>query len=228
MIEKNAAFRLMLLITTPKAADKAADVLRAEGIPVEYRIAAVGTATSEIMDMLGLGGIDKTVIFSMISKAKAGEILKKLSVELKFRTANSGIAFTIPLSGASNLMLRMLDNQDTEQTGQRKENTAVVDVKYTMIAAIINRGYSNDVMDAARSAGASGGSVINSRQIADEAVSNKWGLGGHEEKEIVLIAADSEKKVAIMSAITEKCGIQSKANGIVLSVPIDDIIGIEK
>ncbi len=228
MIEKNAVFRLMILITTPKAADKAADVLREEGIPVEYRIAAVGTATSEIMDMLGLGGIDKTVIFSMLPKSRAEDILRKLSNELKFRTANSGIAFTIPLSGASNLILRMLDNSENEQSGQRKEGTVMVDVKYTMIAAIINRGYSNDVMDAARSAGASGGSVINSRQIADEAVSNKWGLGGHEEKEIVLIAADSEKKVAIMSAISEKCGIQSKANGVVLSVPIDDIIGIEK
>ncbi len=225
MIEKNAIFRVLILITTPKSADKAAEVLKAEGIPVEFRMAAVGTATSEIMDMLGLGGIDKTVMFSMVPKPRARDILEDLCEEIELRSANGGIAFTIPLTGVSNVMMRIMNDKDN---AQEKEVSTVGEKKYSMIAAVINRGYSNDAMDAARSAGAFGGTVINSRQLTDEAVSTKWGIGTQEERENVIIAANSDNKVEIMQAITEKCGVQTKANGIVMSVPIDDIIGIRK
>ena len=47
-----------------------------------------------------------------------------------------------------------------------------------------------------------------------------------EEKDIVLIVADSETKLAIMQAISEKCGIQTEAKGIVYSLPIDNVIGL--
>ena len=100
------------------------------------------------------------------------------------------------------------------------------DSKYSIIAVNVNRGYSNEVMDAAREAGASGGSVINSRKIADEAVCNKWGLGNQEEKVIVIIVADDGRKVDIMKKISEKCGLNSDAKGMVFSIPIDEVEGL--
>ncbi len=230
MIEKHAAFRMITVITTPKLADKATKVLADEGVPVEYRLAATGTAPNEVMDVLGLGSVDKTILISMIPKSFSKDILVKLHDEMKIKSANSGIAFVISLTGMNNRMIRMLTDLDSEsdRQEQRKEGSIMSDTKYSVIAAIINRGYSNELMDAAREAGASGGSVINSRRIAAEAVCNKWGLGGQEEKEIVLIVACNDNKVEIMKKITEKCGVNSEANGMVISVPIEDVIGLEK
>ena len=53
-----------------------------------------------------------------------------------------------------------------------------------------------------------------------------WGLSVQEEKEIVLILADHEKKTAIMRAVSEKYGMHSEAKGLVLSLPIDSVMGI--
>ena len=53
-----------------------------------------------------------------------------------------------------------------------------------------------------------------------------WGISIQQEREVVLILAKKEDKKAIMQAIHKECGMQSKANGIVLSLPVDGIIGV--
>lgn len=53
-----------------------------------------------------------------------------------------------------------------------------------------------------------------------------WGTSVQDEKEIVMIISDEDKKLPIMQSIGEKCGVQSKAKGIVMSMPIDSVIGI--
>ena len=98
---------------------------------------------------------------------------------------------------------------------------------YTMIAVVVNRGYTEEVMQAAKSAGARGGTVIHSRHVTSEEAIQLWGLSFQEEKEIVLILATMETKVAMMSAISRNCGIHSDAKGIVLSMPIDAVVGLD-
>lgn len=66
-----------------------------------------------------------------------------------------------------------------------------------------------------------------SRQIADEQAMGFWGMSIQDERDLVLIVSDSENKLNIMRAIGEKCGIHSEAKGIVLSMPIDSVIGFE-
>ena len=48
-----------------------------------------------------------------------------------------------------------------------------------------------------------------------------------EEKEAVMILAKAESKLAIMQAICDSCGLQSEAQGIVLSLPVDNVVGLE-
>lgn len=98
--------------------------------------------------------------------------------------------------------------------------------KYSMIAAIVNQGYSENVMEAARAAGAGGGTVIHSHRIGDEAISGAWGFALEDEKDIVMIVADNDSKETIMQAISDACGIKSDAKGIVLSLPIESVIGL--
>ena len=97
---------------------------------------------------------------------------------------------------------------------------------HALIVAIVNRGFSGEVMDAARSAGAGGGTVIHSRSIGGEEAAGVWGLSAQEEKDLVLIIADIDDKVNIMKRIGETCGVTSKANGTVISLPIDAVMGI--
>jgi len=100
------------------------------------------------------------------------------------------------------------------------------EITHALIAVIANQGYSDDIMAAARPAGASGGTVFHSRKIMDEETAKFWEFSVQEEKEIVLIVASNEKKKDIMKAISEKCGLHSDAKGLILSLPVDSIIGL--
>ncbi len=221
--QKKSSFQLLTVITTPKLAEKTTELFKKNALPLQYRFNAEGTATSEIMDMLGLGSVDKCVIVSMVPKHYSGIMLGKLHSELRLDTINSGIAFTIPLNGANNLILRML-TQNAEENGygsDGKEEKSMTETKHVLIAVVIDRGFSGDVMEAARSVGARGGTIIHSHRIGTEEVTGFWGLSMQEEKEIVLIISDAENKINIMSSINEHCGINSEAKGIVMSMPID-------
>ncbi len=225
----NIQIRLLFLITNPKLAEKAELALVQNQHNILYSIHGRGTATSEIMDTLGLGSIDKSIIVSLVSKAYVKPIFDELSSILKLGIVNSGIAFTVPVKGINNLMLRALENPNEVGSAYSdgKEQTDMSEIKYSMIAAIVNRGYSENVMEAAREAGAKGGTVISSRYIPDVEMCKSFGLSPEEEKEIVIIVANGDNKLDIMKKISENCGMHSEAKGSVLSLPIEDVIGLQ-
>lgn len=226
--DNTPSFQLLVLITNPKLAEKATRIFRRSTLPVQYRLNAEGTASSEIMDMLGLGSIDKCILMSTVPKALGDSMLSRLRAELHLGAINSGIAFTLSLTGLNKQLMRILTKIDEENTSHsiRKVGNSMSDTQYALIVATVNIGFSGDVMDAARAAGASGGTVIHSRWIGNQEAAVSWGLSMQEEKEIVLILSDTEKKMEIMSAISEKCGMRSEAKGIVLSLPIDAVMGL--
>jgi len=225
---RNSSYQMIVLIATPKLAEQAAEMFRERDLPIQFRLNAEGTASSEIMDTLGFGSIDKGIIVSMVSKAFGRIMLKKLHTDLRLDTINSGIAFTMPLTGATNLLVRMMNSTDekNELSYDGKGEGTMTEEKYTLIAAITNRGFGVDVMNAARSAGARGGTALHSRAIEDGEAAGFWGLSMQEEREIVLILAEHENKVKIMSAISEKCGMNTPAKGLVTSLPVDAVMGL--
>ena len=124
------------------------------------------------------------------------------------------------------LILKMLARTAEEYGNSGKEENVMAESNYVLITAIVNRGFSGEVMNAARAAGARGGTVMHSRCIANENVIGPLGFDVQDETEIVMILAPSQDKMEIMKAITENCGVHSEANGIVLSLPIESVIGI--
>ena len=227
--EKNHAFRMLVLIANSKLGENATEVFLDNDIPIHYHLNGIGTASSERVDILGLGSSDKTVLISVLPKEFANQMLFKLRRELRIGRVNSGIAFTLPISGASNIMLKMIAqmevDEETSETG--KEGKAMTDQEYSMIAVIVEQGYSEEIMDTARKAGANGGTVLHSRGIGDETKLNVWNFSIQGEKEIIVIAALNKHKLDIMQSISEKYGINTKAKGVVISVPIDNVIGLD-
>lgn len=220
--------RVLVLITTPRLAEKAADMFQKGAIPLQYRWNAVGTAPSELIDILGLGSPEKRVLITVLPKPFADGMLKKLKKELRIGAVDSGIAFTLPLNGANNLIVRMLSPLcgDTPPQTEKEEKKQMADADYVLIAAVFNQGYSEEAMDAARGSGARGGTVVSGRRIGDSEAMGFWGMSVQDEKEMLLIVAERADKRKIMQAISDRCGMRSEAKGIVLSMPIDGVIGL--
>lgn len=221
-------YQLLVLIASAKLADRAADLFQKSAMPIQYRLHAEGTASSQIMDTLGLGSSDKNLLLSTVPEEFGKAMLGLLHSELRLDAVNSGIAFTIPLTAMNNLLYRMLTH--TEETSVSpvtgRKDYYMPETKHVLIATIVNRGFGGEVMDVARAVGARGGTLLHSRSIGSEEATSLWGLGVHEEKEVVLILADHEMKVGIMRAISENCGMHSEAQGLVMALPIDSVMGL--
>ena len=225
--EKNS-YQLLVLIASPKLTDQAAEIFRKSALPIQYRLHGEGTASSQIMDTIGLGSSAKGVLLSTVPESFGKIMLGLLHSQLRLDAVNSGIAFTIPLTAMNNLLLRMLTHtaETIEASNIERKVYYMPESKHVLITAVVNRGFGGEVMTVAREAGARGGTLLHSRSIGSEEASGFWGLGIHEEKEIVLILADHAMKVGIMRAISENCGMQSEAQGLVMAMPVDSVMGV--
>ena len=184
-------YRLLVVITTLKQAEKATRLFAKGQVPLQYQFMAHGTAPSAMMEMLGLGSRDKTVLASMMPKKYADAMLRRLSVDLGLIATNSGIAFTVPISGGSSVLIKMIESLGA-QGGRGSMERDVIDMSVqncSLIMAIVNQGYSEEVMNAARPAGARGGTVFPARRLVNEETMKFWGISIQPEKEIVLIVA---------------------------------------
>lgn len=220
--------RMLLLIAAPKLEEKAVKLFDEMRVPVQYRMDGHGTASREVLDMLGLDSGDKALLMSLMPKAFADEMLVKLRRSLRLGTAGSGIACTLALTGVSNRMAQMLNMVNEERRmAQARRVPLMEENAYQMVIALVNQGYSEDVMAAARPAGAGGGTVLHSRRVGSDETLTFWGISVQPEKEIVMILCRQEEKLNIMKAIAESCGMKSEAQGLVLSLPVETVVGLD-
>jgi nitrogen regulatory protein PII len=101
------------------------------------------------------------------------------------------------------------------------------ETKFDLIVSVVNQGYSDEFMTVAREAGASGGTVINARGIVHQGPVKFFGISVQDEKEIITILATREKKAPIMQAVSQAFGINTKAGGIIFSLPVDGVAGLD-
>ena len=94
------------------------------------------------------------------------------------------------------------------------------------IVCIVNSGFSEAVMDAAKKFGARGGTVLNGRGTAGKDAEKFFGISVQPEKEIVLIVVPTECKDNILHALYKEVGLESKGQGIAFSLPVDSVVGI--
>ena len=95
-----------------------------------------------------------------------------------------------------------------------------------LIVAICEKGHTETVMDAARSAGARGGTVVHAKGTGSKYTSKFFGISIAEEKEMIYIVASDEQKRDIMQSIMDNAGIDSDAHTIVFSLPVSDTAGL--
>ena len=98
--------------------------------------------------------------------------------------------------------------------------------KHEIIMCIVNSGFSETVMDAARELGAKGGTVIRARGTANAEAERLYGIAIHPEKEIVMILVNSAIKNDILHALYKAAGLNTPGHGIAFAMPVEDVVGI--
>ena len=103
-----------------------------------------------------------------------------------------------------------------------------MDFSHELIMVIMNEGYSDTVMDAARSAGAGGGTVLHAKGTGRAPAQKFFGVSLADEKDIVYIVAHADEKAAIMQAIADNAGPGTRAGAICFSLPISQVAGLRE
>ena len=214
----------MVTITGRDQGERFSSMYKSEKIPVILVALGKGTASSEVLDCLGLEESDKIVLFTAVTGDVWKHVKKGMETKLNIDVPGTGISFIVPVSsmeGQKSLRF-LLAGQEFE----KEEEAALKDTEYELVIVVSDFGYTNMVMDAAREAGAGGGTVIHAKGTGMEKAEKFLGVSLASEKEITFIVARTEKKKDIMKAVMEKAGMESKAKSIVFSLPVADTAGL--
>jgi hypothetical protein len=224
---KPIALKLLCVIVDRKQTKKVTDILCEERARFHFITLGEGTAGSDIMRFLGLDSIDKSLICCLEPDFMVLGLMKTISERLQLRKPGKGIAFITPISGVSNATLSLIV-KDVELRGVEDKLEAVVKnaPKYDMILTVVNQGRVDDVMEAAKAAGARGGTVLHGRKVAVGEEAKFLGISVQLEKDIVAILTTRERKTEIMRAINQACGMNTEAQGVIVSLPVDEIEGL--
>ncbi|MBD5477105.1 MAG: P-II family nitrogen regulator [Lachnospiraceae bacterium] len=215
---------LMTTIVNRKQGKKYLNLYKEDNLQVMFNTLGAGTASGDVLDYLGLEATEKTVIFTVLEENSWSKTKKDLRQKLQIDAPGEGIAFIIPLSsiGGKKTLQFLTANQEF----QKEEESVLKDTVYELIIVIANQGYIELVMDAARGAGAYGGTVIHAKGTGMEQAEKFMGVSLAAEKEIIFIVAKKQQKNEIMKAVMEKAGLDSKAKSIVFSLPVTDTAGL--
>ncbi len=220
--------RLLISITKLSDEKKLEELFERHGVPIFYQCRGKGTAPSEMLDIFGLGGTTRLITLGFLPKLQLRELFRSFEKQLSYHQKGGGIAFSVPIKGLQSPILELMREKAGENY-ERTESDMAEEKKpgFSMILVAVAKGYSEEVVDAARAAGARGGTVLRGRRSNSEEVSSRLGISLADEQEFVMIIVPKEKKGDIMAAISNVCGLKSDAQGVVLSMPVEDIIGLQ-
>lgn len=183
-----------------------------------------GTATSAQLSIYNIAQKEKSLICAIATAASMRRLMESAVNQMYFDIPGNGVMMAIPIksvSGGKSL------SYFTE--GQTVEGT-VPDMKFEneLVIIILNEGHSDDVMDVARSAGATGGTVLHAKGTGNNKAEKFFSVSLAEEKDIIYILAPSEIKSDIMAAVNRECGTGTECGAICFSLPVSQVIGIRK
>ena len=213
---------LMITITDRRTTDAFLQLYGQHGVNVALRTVGSGTAVQQTLAALGLEKTEKAVLLAVVTAETWQKIQRDLRRSMRIDVPGTGIAFTVPLSSIGGRRALMFLTQ--HQPLQWKEESTLKDTRYDLLLIIANQGYTGSIMDAARSAGAGGGTVIHAKGTGMEGAARFLGVELVNEKELVLIVSRTAQKNAIMKAVMD--GADPRAGAIVFSLPVTDTAGL--
>jgi len=226
MLKTNSALaevKLLCVIINRKKIKKIEKSYRRHRVIPTIACLAEGTADSDILDCLGLGESDKEVVISLIHNSEVPELFQTLKEDLSFKKPGKGIAFTIPAEGL------MLSWPGCDREAVRKEFAKMSEENdYVLTITVVVRGYAETVMEHAKAAGATGGTIIHSRSLAEPGDSKFLGISLQDEMDILAILVKKDMKEKIIHAVKECLDQEEESHGMLLELPVDNVVGMAK
>ncbi len=212
---------MLLSIVGRNKALKLIHTLDSLNIKMHLQTTGLGTAPSEMMDILGLSSNDKDIVISYGAESNILDLMKNFGEKFESHSAYGGILMVIKLSAINRLTAQILSRNSMKETNQGENDEMVSKHKQSLIMITVAQGFTDEVMHTAKKAGAMGGTVIKGRLAETEYIKEVSNIDIEEEREIILIMAPSQTAVNIMEEVNEKFGLRTEARGIMSIIPVE-------
>ena len=212
---------VMTILDRPRAEEMIALCAEA-GSPMTLTLLGRGTATNEQLDLYGLESAEKAVVCAFAGGEHTAKLLRAAKRRLFIDIPGNGIMLAIPLkSVGGGKTLAVLTGG-----GPPDPPPAPREFGHETLTAIANEGHTDEVMDAARSAGAAGGTVLHAKGTGAQRAEKFLGVSLADEKELIIIVSRASEKAAIMKAIASQAGPGTRAGAVCFSLPITAVAGL--
>ncbi len=211
----------VITICNPKSLELLTEICSGLELAMTTVLHGRGTAVKSMLDILGIESSEKRILFTVADGAKTQKLIELAKERLYIGVPGHGMIVSVPIkSVGGGLTMAYLNGGD-----ENAKYTPNINYSYELIVAVTNEGMTDTVMNAARSVGAAGGTVLHGKGTGDSGDERFLNVSIAKEKEIVLIVAKADKKADIMKAVIEKAGPSTEAGTIVFSLPVSDIAG---
>lgn len=202
-------YKLLISIVPHDSGELIANAAKSAGAGGGTITMGRGTASNGVLQLLGLGDTSKDIVYIII-KENLKEAVYNEIIKASEKKSHFGVIFTLNTPD----FIRA-GHLDEKSDGAKGEETMKNEKNYQMINIIVNKGFAEDAMAAARKAGAGGGTIIGARGTAKEGDAAFFGMKIVPEKEMLMILVPAEKKNDIVSAITELPCFAEAGSGII-------------
>ena len=210
-------FSLMVTITNKVNAERFQRLYNEIGATVSFLSYGRGTADSAVLNAFGLERAEKAILHTVITDDLFPKLKRELERRFVIDVPGTGVVFLVPLSavGGKRQLELLLGSQDV----LKGEESSLKNTEQELIVVISNQGWSDQIMNAARSAKAGGGTVIHAKGTGKKS-EKFFGFVLAEEKEMHYIVVPSANRDAVMRAIMDQAGIRTKAQAVCFALPV--------
>ena len=202
-------YKLLVSIVPHDSGELISDAAKSAGASGGTIAMGRGTASNGVLQLLGLGDTSKDIVYIILEEEKC-EAVRTAIISASETKKHFGVLFTIEVGN-----FVKAGNTDSIEKSAIKGGKSMATSTYQMINVIVNKGYAEDAMAAARKAGAGGGTIIGARGTAKEGDAAFFGMKIVPEKEMLKILVPSDKKDAILQAITALPCFAEAGSGII-------------
>ena len=201
----------VISIINPEALGALTEICEKLSLPLTVTLHGRGTAMQGMLDLLGIESNEKRVVLTVANEEKTAQLIAAQRRYLHLGVPGHGFVIAIPIKSVGGGKAVAYMNGDTKNA----KYTPAINYDYELIVAISNEGSTDMVMNAARAAGARGGTVLHGKGTGSKDAPKFYNISIADEKEVILIVSTAGQKAGIMRAILEKAGPDSKAGSIV-------------
>ncbi|MDD4124778.1 MAG: hypothetical protein PHW77_03510 [Eubacteriales bacterium] len=212
----------LIAVTVRVKAKEFTDLYKKHSIPETIYINGRGTATKEILNIMGIEASERVIIAAAADRLKTIKIFKEAKKLLYINIPGNGILVSVPIKsiGGAKTLNYLTNNQTTDKTKPR------LSFKHELIIVIMNHGFSERIMEVARTAGACGGTILSAKGTGSKCTEKFFGITIAEDKEALLIVSSTENRTSIMNALMKTSSENTKFGAVAFSLPVTQVAGI--